>query len=527
MKKIFCAAFLLASFSSVAQDSTLIRLRIHAMTLRGVHFNNFNLFTFGGQKNNLQLGLYNAITLDKTVLTGLYHQRPEQLSFQLPYNNSVLKLQFTKAHILDNTKFIIADVAGEHEVPDYEKGVFYHGIIEGINENSFATLAVFSNSIKIFISYRGKNIQAGSIDDKQLESSDYGVFGELPGNNDAMPVMCGTAAPADAARVSVSQQYTLSPASINTYSGRVIRAFFDCSYDFYLHYSSSTAQCYNRISAMFNQAALCYANETINTSIAEIRVWTVTDPYTHNTRDNGLATFKDYVRDNYTGDLAMLCDWQPTNNSGLADGIAVLCQAWSNVTNGPYIYNDMNYNNYFINFPVAADAPDVYLMIHEMGHVLGSAHTQWCGWPGGAIDNCFTTEGGCPGGPTPVRGTLMSYCCLSSIIGIDFNYGFGPLPGNAIRTHINSVACLTNISTVCDSSLYLQGNISNTDYTVFEAHNSIIAQTNLSASANVIFDAGKIIDLKPPFLAPAGSKFRALNEGCGGIYRQSFIPKKL
>ena len=54
---------------------------------------------------------------------------------------------------------------------------------------------------------------------------------------------------------------------------------------------------------------------------------------------------------------------------------------------------------------------------HELGHNLGSMHTQWCGWPGGPINNCVDLEESSPGecdsytnNPEPEIGTIMSYC---------------------------------------------------------------------------------------------------------------------
>jgi hypothetical protein len=54
---------------------------------------------------------------------------------------------------------------------------------------------------------------------------------------------------------------------------------------------------------------------------------------------------------------------------------------------------------------------------HELGHNLGSMHTQWCGWPGGPINNCVDLEESTPGecdtyinNPSPEIGTIMSYC---------------------------------------------------------------------------------------------------------------------
>ncbi|MFN8331580.1 MAG: hypothetical protein U0T81_10250 [Saprospiraceae bacterium] len=34
----------------------------------------------------------------------------------------------------------------------------------------------------------------------------------------------------------------------------------------------------------------------------------------------------------------------------------------------------------------------IEVMTYEMGHNIGSNHTHWCGWTGGAIDNCYTPE---------------------------------------------------------------------------------------------------------------------------------------
>ena len=91
--------------------------------------------------------------------------------------------------------------------------------------------------------------------------------------------------------------------------------------------------------------------------------------------------------------------------------------------------------------------PNYYFSIsnicHELGHNLGSRHTHWCGWPGGAIDGCSSTEGGCPPGPMPPLdgGTIMSYC--QAVYGnLNLYSGFGLYPGNAVNYHIgNTESC--------------------------------------------------------------------------------------
>ena len=86
---------------------------------------------------------------------------------------------------------------------------------------------------------------------------------------------------------------------------------------------------------------------------------------------------------------------------------------------------------------------EVCVFTHELGHNFGSHHTHWCGWIGGAIDDCAPTEGGCAPGPTPINGgTIMSYCYQPSNL-VVFANGFGVQPGNAIRALYNSASCLT------------------------------------------------------------------------------------
>jgi len=101
---------------------------------------------------------------------------------------------------------------------------------------------------------------------------------------------------------------------------------------------------------------------------------------------------------------------------------------------------ETSYNNY------PTFSWTVSVITHETGHNLGSMHTHACVWPTGgfylgAIDSCYTAEGGCFYFTQPnYNGTIMSYCHLNGAI--NFTLGFGDLPGDTIRLRYNQAPCL-------------------------------------------------------------------------------------
>lgn len=215
---------------------------------------------------------------------------------------------------------------------------------------------------------------------------------------------------------------------------RQFRNYLECDFRMYQDFGSNVTSVTNFITSAFNVVALLYDNENLAAVLSEVFVWTSNDPFSANT--TSLAYVEQYrtTRTTFNGDLCHLLTTRPLGLGGIAY-VDILCHpsvrhAFSNI------------ETTFSNFPVYSWTATV--ITHEIGHNLGSPHTQSCTWPGGALDNCYPTEEGCPPGPAPVNGgTIMSYCHLASS-GINLSNGFGTLPGNLIRKRVAEASCLSN-----------------------------------------------------------------------------------
>lgn len=210
----------------------------------------------------------------------------------------------------------------------------------------------------------------------------------------------------------------------------------------------SVAAVSNHIATLFNSVRRLYQAERIVIQLGSFFVWTTTDPYRSLTNMNTILTQFGANRpvSSLTDNLIHLVSMRPTNLGGIA-------------------YTDVLCNNFvrhavtcILNQQVALPnySWSVYGVAHEIGHNFGSKHTHWCGWqlPNGTtgrIDSCYAGEGSCGSTTRPRRGTIMSYCHVGGF-GIDFNQGFGPLPGNQMRTRLNAASCIEAVNSgLCDS----------------------------------------------------------------------------
>jgi Metallo-peptidase family M12/SprB repeat/Ig-like domain CHU_C associated/Fibronectin type III domain/Reprolysin family propeptide len=382
-------------------------------------------------------GKYEALQIDRQQLSAVHNQARATIDLQIPFENKLLKLKLHKASITaDNFSVIEALPGGSTRTVNYSGAIFYQGNIEG-KEHSFATISIFNNQVMGVIADEKSNIILGAIEDHGKATDEYSLYREkdlkIPD-----PFICGTSdIPVGGNGVSA----TPAPTALRGESvGEPVDIYFECDYKFYQDKGSNTNNVINYVLGFFNNTALLYGNENIRIQVSQILVWTTLDPEAAagaNTTSDVLNSFSVRMATaTFSGDYAHFL-----TTRSLGGGIAYIpgnpCSSGKQFKTGVSAINN-TYND----FPTYSWTVEV--VTHELGHNLGSNHTQWCGWVGGALDNCYATEGGCAAGPAPTNGgTIMSYCHLTST-GINLNNGFGQQPGDKIRAVVAAATCFGN-----------------------------------------------------------------------------------
>jgi hypothetical protein len=355
----------------------------------------------------------------------LFREHPEAMTMSIPVNNgSPLELELVQQSPFDKDFFVSTNTS-EGKAVAYTPGIYYRGVIKG-KPGSTVALSVFSNEIIGVAATREEgNLVLGKLEVPGNESG-YILYSD---KNLKAPQLPGCSTEEPLGYTERIREYMQGEQKAT--ADKCVRVYLEC--DYALHQNKGgVAGATNFITAVFNNLAVLYANEQITTVISQVYVWTTQDSYPTASSSSALNSFRT-TRPAFNGDLAHLAALGGANVGGIA-WVDVLC-------NNSYRYA---YSNIYSSYnTVPTYSWSVYVMTHEMGHNLGSPHTQSCSWSGGALDNCYTTEGGCAQGPAPANGgTIMSYCHLTSY-GINFNNGFGTQPGNLIRSRVNNASCLT------------------------------------------------------------------------------------
>ncbi len=375
------------------------------------------------------------LNLKSSQLKSLVAEKKDAMNLILPFEDQTVELELVRKELYTDD-FFVTTSESRGAVP-YNPGIFYHGIVKN-KPNSLVTISFFENEvIGIINGSQFGNLTLGKYDKNKPEK--YVIYEESQ-IKDAPDFVCETIDPAQNQfdltefRKLATQQY------LENRSAKCVKIYFELERDLVVE-KGGTAGASNWISGVFSVVQTLYNNENISTQIAQIYAWTTNDNYPTNGTSNALTAFRTRVNNGLSNgtitnnfDVGHLVSRGAPSNGGVA-WVDALCSSYAYA----YSWVGSGYNA----FPTYSWTVNV--IAHEMGHNLGSPHTHSCSWSGGALDNCYTTEGGCPKGPAPANGgTIMSYCHLGGGPGINFNNGFGTQPGNLIRNKVNGASCLAD-----------------------------------------------------------------------------------
>lgn len=373
---------------------------------------------------------------DLRRINTLVEDQPQYISLNLPIGESKAETLWLRRADIFTDAFTVTLASRPGEVYPYRKGAYYWGIVAG-KSNSLVALSFSADEVMGFI---------------QLGEHTY-TLGKVAGDpasthilyaTDDLKVTSGINCYVDASHDPAKGRPAPGGARYN--ANNCVRMYIEADYDLFVA-KGGVQQTVDYLTGAFGQVAILYANENIDFTVNEIKVWDVVDPYTGPSTSNFLTQFRTYLNGNFNGDLAQLVG---TTGGGGVAYVNVLCYKAYGVS------YSMIYSTY-ANVPVYSWTIEV--LTHEIGHNLGSPHTHDCSWNGNntAIDGCGPTAGysggNCPTAPLPSNGgTIMSYCHLIGGVGINFNNGFGPQPGDLIRSRVYNAACLTPCTTILNDA---------------------------------------------------------------------------
>jgi hypothetical protein len=384
-----------------------------------------------------------SLRIDPAALSALQSSDAGIMRIELP-NGITLDLYQADIYSTD-AKIRTSDGQTFSLDPDHR---FYRGMIHG-HPNSLSVVSVFEDRIQIFYADETSNHRIQKMQDEQyvlFADKDIRVPNEIGCHVEDKPIDGLKPGPKADARIM---------------TGNCVEVYVECDYKSYQDNGSSVPNTEEWVAELWNEVITLYDNEDIPVSVSDILVYTSSDPFANlNSTSAVLNAFRAHIDTlTYDGRLAHLL-----STRGLGGGIAyvdVLC------SNSYQVAFSASLSKNIVPFPTFSWT--VECVTHEMGHNMGSPHTHACAWNGNntAIDGCGPAAGyseGC-NAPLPASGTIMSYCHLVGGVGINFNNGFGPQPGDLIRNRYNNANCNTGTCSppLCTSLTLPQPGATNVD----------------------------------------------------------------
>ncbi|MBN8585499.1 MAG: zinc-dependent metalloprotease [Ignavibacteria bacterium] len=407
--------------------------------------NIYNPFSINYAKTSLAAGELSKsvddaeiVDVDFNLINKIIDNNSENITLSIPHNGSNLVIKLNRFDILDdNIKIVEGTASGDKQITSKKEFASYTGNLYDIN-SPLVAVTFFRNDVSALVIYNNETYvlakQQSTGDFISYKSSKLKIQNNFKCNTDELgiPSQITELQKSLSGNFSSSQTSTLLKASIATES----------DYEFYTGLGNSTEKATNYIIALYVPVSAIYMRDVnVMLQLTYMRVWTTSaDPYPDATSSNTLLnSFRSYWNANMQSTQRTLAHFISTRPGGLG-GIAwvnVLCATGPNHNGYAFSDIDANFN------PLPTYSWDCMVVAHETGHNFGSPHTHSCSWPGGPIDSCYETEGGCYTGPAIARvGTIMSYCHLNGSIALYF----GALPSQLIRSRSEAAACMNSVS---------------------------------------------------------------------------------
>lgn len=423
------------------------------------------------------LNNYVPLELDEEVLKNIISRNEEIIQLNIPVSDDNSVDVMLKQFDVFSSDFQSSEINnnGLNKI-NYTKGVYMRGKIVG-DEQSTATISFFGDRVMGVISSSKFQLVLGrvALEEETFEKTitDYVLYNENDltiSNNFG----CG------AKDIPFDSYAANNGVSEKTSAGKIVRVQIECDYETYIDNGSNSANVMNFVSGFFAVVSTIYNNESINTQISDIQIWSTPDSYPITSANDALFAFGQAKQDNVNGDVAHLISTGSSNLGG-SSWVDKLCSSYNPSNHsGPYSYSNV-YNTY-AQLPVYSWTVNAFA--HEMGHIIGSRHTHACVWGpnnDAQIDDCAPYDDYVDNDPIvnesamcfnsnspilPSSGTVMSYCQLVGGVGVNFINGFGLEPGNVLRSEISNASCLS--STVgdvpCNATTYNVVNECNTSF---------------------------------------------------------------
>lgn len=377
--------------------------------------------------------LATVITINPVTLQNWYAMAPPSIRLSIPGLRTVTVY---KTDIFADDFAVTTSDGRRIRGKEYE-GIHYQ------SDTGFATLSIFKGNLMAVISANGTQYNLGPDPDNPkryllTRESDLGPN----------PFRCHTE-DQDEHPGRHSRNNQGAEKSALSVSCKVVKIGFEVDSILFRRAGGTVQKATNYVSGLFNSVKLLYRKEKIALQLGSVFVWTTRDPYINSSSTNQIlydfATNRPVSGFGSNNLLHLLSARVPI--LGGIGYVGVLCN-----TSVRHAFSSIYYE--YLQLPTYSWS--VYCVSHELGHNFGSRHTHWCGWtlPNGTtgrIDSCAAGEGSCGSTTRPRRGTIMSYCHITSG-GIDFNLGFGNLPGDAVRKGLADATCVPLVASAsCDS----------------------------------------------------------------------------